>query len=311
MAKRERGPTGQWRRRLAQTLQTAVAYPPYWFLRLLPLDMASALAGWLGRAFGPKLSANRRAERNLRLVFPDLDDAARRRIVTGMWDNAARVVTDYIHLGALLAQPDRIEVRGGKVLERLRRDGRPTLFFSAHLANWEMVTLAVRRAGLPLCVVYRRFNNPGVDRVVRRLQGQSGVTLVPKGGRGARRLVGLIEDGMSTVMLVDQRLNNGIAVPFFGYRAMTAPALARLARRFDAPIVPARVERLAGARFRVTFEPPLEVPHGEDPAAEERAVMARVNARLEAWIRERPEQWFWLHRRWPKEPDPMAPDSGE
>ncbi len=101
-------------------------------------------------------------------------------------------------------------------------------------------------------------------------------------------------------MLVDQKMNDGIAVPFFGRDAMTAPALARLARRFDCVVVPARVERIKGAHFRLVCETPLDVPKTEDQHADVLALMTAVNATVERWIRADPKQWFWLHRRWPE-----------
>ena len=100
-------------------------------------------------------------------------------------------------------------------------------------------------------------------------------------------------------MLADQKMNDGIPVPFFGRPAMTAPALAALALRFDCDVLPARAERLAGAHFRLTVFPPLPLPRTGDSHADAAALMAQVNAILETWIRDRPEQWFWVHQRWP------------
>jgi Transposase DDE domain/Bacterial lipid A biosynthesis acyltransferase len=100
-------------------------------------------------------------------------------------------------------------------------------------------------------------------------------------------------------LLADQKLNDGIPVPFFGRPAMTAPALAVLALRFDCDVLLFRVERLDGARFRVTVFPSLPLTRSGEPHADAAALMVRVNALLETWIRDRPEQWLWLHRRWP------------
>jgi Kdo2-lipid IVA lauroyltransferase/acyltransferase len=94
-------------------------------------------------------------------------------------------------------------------------------------------------------------------------------------------------------------MNDGIPVPFFGRPAMTAPALAVLALRFDCDVLPARVERLDGARFRLTVFPPLPLPRSGEPHADAAALMYLVNVTLEAWVRDRPEQWLWVHRRWP------------
>jgi Kdo2-lipid IVA lauroyltransferase/acyltransferase len=104
--------------------------------------------------------------------------------------------------------------------------------------------------------------------------------------------------GTHLTLLADQKMNDGIPVPFFGRPAMTAPALAVLALRFDCDVLPARVERLAGARFRLTVFPPLPLPRSGEPHADAAALMARVNATLEAWVRDRPEHWLWVHRRW-------------
>ncbi|MDP6174798.1 MAG: lysophospholipid acyltransferase family protein [Rhodospirillales bacterium] len=100
-------------------------------------------------------------------------------------------------------------------------------------------------------------------------------------------------------MLVDQKMNDGISVPLLGLDAMTAPALAQFAVKFNCPVVPTRVERLGGARFRLTFYPPIEAPVTGDKQADIRAFMIQVNDLLSQWIRERPEQWLWVHNRWP------------
>jgi KDO2-lipid IV(A) lauroyltransferase len=94
-------------------------------------------------------------------------------------------------------------------------------------------------------------------------------------------------------------MNDGIPVPFFGRDAWTAPAIAQLALRFDCAIVPARIDRLGGARFRITVEPPVAIERTGDRQADVHAIMAKVNKVIEGWIRDRPELWFWLHRRWP------------
>lgn len=101
-------------------------------------------------------------------------------------------------------------------------------------------------------------------------------------------------------MLVDQKMNDGIVVPFLGQDAMTAPALAQFALRYDCPVIPARVERLDGARFRITVLPPIPLARTGDRQTDIFNAMVQVNGLLEQWIRERPEQWLWLHRRWPK-----------
>jgi KDO2-lipid IV(A) lauroyltransferase len=151
---------------------------------------------------------------------------------------------------------------------------------------------------MKLSNVYRAANNRHVDRLLRVLRTDS-AELIPKGSAGARRVIAALGRGAPLAMLIDQKMNDGIPVPLFGRDAMTAPALAQLALKYDCPVLPARVERVGGAHFRVTVEPPLAVPRSGDRQADTRALMAAVNQQLERWIAARPEQWLWLHRRWP------------
>jgi KDO2-lipid IV(A) lauroyltransferase len=138
-----------------------------------------------------------------------------------------------------------------------------------------------------------------VDKLLNRARSVIGTELVPKGTVAARRAIAALQEGRHIAMLVDQKMNDGIAVPFFGHDAMTAPALAQLALRFDCAIMPARVERLKGARFRIVMSPPIEITPTGDRQADTLAIMTAVNAEIESWLRERPEMWLWLHRRWP------------
>lgn len=299
-------PPSRGKLRLSHLPQLMVALPAYYVLKAMPLEAAECVAGWIGRLLGPKVGASRRAVQNLRLVFPAMPEAEIRRIVRAMWENLARVPVDYTHLGRILADSDRLEVAGTEILERVKQSGRGAILVSGHIGNWEMVTLAARRQGLKVVSVYRRFNNPVIDSYVYRLQSASGVEAVHKGAPGARRMMQALAEGATVVLLADQRMNNGIEVPFFGIPAMTAPALARLAFRFDVPVVPIHTERVAPARFRVTVEEPLAMPRSGDGSADEKALMTAVNRRIEAWIRARPEQWLWVHRRWPRDAKPAA-----
>lgn len=290
--------------------------PPRLFVaigRRITVDRASDMMAALGRFVGPKLGAHRRIRENLRLVWPDIADAEVERISRGVWDNFARVPNDYWNLDRIRDEHDaRIEIAGLEHLTALREGGRPAILFAGHLAEWEMVTLAARRHGLPLTVVYRPFNNPYVDAFVRDMQRTSGVELIMKGREGARRLTQVLKAGGNTIMLVDVRMNDGISVPFMGLDAMTPAAPAALALKYGALLAPVRVERTGPARFRVTFEAPRPPVDTGDRTADIAATMTWVNSRIEEWVRARPEQWMWLHRRWgkhPKRADEPPPES--
>jgi Kdo2-lipid IVA lauroyltransferase/acyltransferase len=271
---------------------------------LLPLDWASALGGALARRVGPHLGISKRARLNIGRALPELSDGEIADAIAGMWDNLGRVAAEYPHLQKIrVFEPrGRVETHGVEHIDRAVAAGRRMIIFSGHIANWEIAMLAAVQYGISVAQIYRAANNPQVDRMITRFRGDAG-ELIPKGTVAARRAIAALRRGAHLAMLADQKMNDGIPVPFFGRTAMTASALAVLALRFDCDVLPTRVERLAGAHFRLTVFPPLDLPRSGDQHADVAALMAQVNQTLEVWIRDRPEQWFWLHRRWPDQPE--------
>jgi KDO2-lipid IV(A) lauroyltransferase len=269
-------------------------------MRALPLDAASALGGALGRAIGPRLGISKRARLNLHAALPELPEDDIAAIIRGMWDHLGRVAAEYPHLRNLRVfdTAGRVATAGLDHLKRALAVGRPVIIFGGHIGNWEIAALAAGQYGIDVAQIYRAANNPLVNRMIAGFRG-SDSEFIPKGAIASRRALAALRRGAHLTLLVDQKLNDGIAVPFFGRPAMTAPALASLALHFGCTVLPARVERLSGAHFRLTIESPLPLPRSGNRNADAAALMTEVNRTLERWIRERPEQWFWVHRRWP------------
>ena len=286
---------------LAYRLQALGARLMLGLFGLLPLDAASALGGWLGRTIGSRLAMNRRARRNIARALPELSEREIDGVIRGMWDNLGRVTAEYSHLHKFdCYDGGRIEVIGAEFVDELREDGRAGIFFSGHLANWEVCCLAATQRGVPIFQAYRAPNNPLIDPIIDRIRTRAlGTPRYAKGAQGARQLVKHLKSGDHLALLIDQKLNEGIPVPFFGRDAMTMVAMASFALKFDVPIVPAHVVRLGGARFRIIVEPPMEITPTGDRDADIANIMGRATAIVEGWIRENPAQWFWMHRRWP------------
>jgi KDO2-lipid IV(A) lauroyltransferase len=283
--------------RFAHWAEAALVFLLAGFFRLLPLPVASAVGGLIGRTVGPLLPAHATARKNLTRVMPGLAEAEQKRILRGMWENLGRVAAELPSLpGSRLTS--RMIVHG---VENLPPAGKPVIYFSGHLGNWELTYTIAHDAGLPIVIIYRAANNPYVDKLIRGARESHCKGLFPKGHRGAAGIVRALKQNMSLAMLVDQKMNDGIAVPFFGIDAMTAPAIAQFALRYDLPIIPARVLRKDGCHFEATVYPPLAVARTGDDEKDTLAIMIQINAMIESWVREHPEQWFWVHRRWPKE----------
>lgn len=284
---------------IRRRLEAVLAYAVLGFFAALPVDWASGLGGFLARNVGPFLKVSNVARRNLGRTFPDKSKAEIETIVTEVWDNLGRVAGEFPHIDWLMR--NRVELVGRENLELLRDDGQPGLFVAAHLGNWELAATTAVMQGIPIILVYREANNPWVEKLYRRYRAHAAPGgQIAKGPEGAREIMQALKSGGHVGMLVDQKMNDGIAVPFLGREAMTAPAVGRFAVRFKCPVVPARVERLKGAHFRVTICPPLDHTLCGDAHQDTLNLMTVINDQIGAWIRERPGQWLWLHKRWPE-----------
>ncbi len=274
-------------------------------LRALGPVASSNLMGTFTRTIGPLLPVSRVADGNLRAALPDLDDAERRRVVRGVWENLGRTFGELPHI-VNLHETDAgpgWELVGADTVRWLVEKGGPAILFSGHIGNWEVLPVAAAARGAPFSSFYRPTENKQIDAMIRDMRRQAAradIKMFPKGATGARQSLMHLSRGGRLGMLMDQKMNDGIEARFFGRPAMTAPALAALALRLRCPVIPGYVERLGPARFRVTCEPPLVLPDSGDRAADVAALTQTVNDTMERWIRAKPESWLWLHRRWPK-----------
>jgi KDO2-lipid IV(A) lauroyltransferase len=278
-------------------------------LRRLPVVAASNLGGAVARSIGPLLPVSGVADANLRLALPELDAPARLRVIRGVWDNLGRTVAELPHIGDLRQTGSGAgwEIKGEAILRNLAARKGPIILVSGHIGNWELLPTAAAAIGMPMGSVYRAARNPIVDGIIIDLRRRAAGGEQPqfaKGAAGARAAMAFLRQGGRLGMVVDQKMNDGIPAPFFGRPAMTAPAAAAFALRFGCPVVPCYVQRLGPARLRVVVEEPLKLPDTGDRQADIAILTGAINVCLERWIRARPEQWLWLHRRWPKE---MAP----
>jgi KDO2-lipid IV(A) lauroyltransferase len=292
--------------KLVHRIEGAAAQAAGWLLRRAGPVRASNLGGAVARQIGPMLPVSAVAHRNLTLAMPELDEASRRRIVRGIWDNLGRTAAEFPHVGHLEETPagPGWEVVGSEHIEALAARGGPALLFTGHISNWEVLPLATARKGVNFATLYRPADNPVIDAMILRMRRASpgaNENLFPKGSHGARQTLLHLRQGGFVGLLQDQKMNDGIEVQFFGRPAMTASALAALAVKIRCPVLPTYAQRIGPARFRVTYEPPVPVPDTGDRNADVAALTQTVNDRLEAWIRAAPESWLWLHRRWPKE----------
>lgn len=283
----------------------AVAYDVLMFLmRLIPLDTASALGGWLLRKLGPLTKTHKVAELNTRFVWPEMPEGERAQLLRDQWDNLGRTVAEFAQVDRILPYGDnpRVTLVGGEILDDLRDRNQGAVLVSGHFANWEMLGVAIVKRGVKMQVTYRAANNPYIDKRIVDNRRSYGVRLfAPKGRDGAAELLAALKRGECVGLMNDQKFNGGVRSPFFGRDVETAPGPSRLALKFDAPIIPFCVRRTKGAYFVVTAYPPLEFERTGDKTRDIENAVVAINQFIEDRIVEAPEQWFWVHKRWPND----------
>lgn len=293
-------PEGGAAERLLWAVEGGLAGALWRTFAALPVERASDLGAALGRRLGPRLRKHRHVLANLAVAFPDWSAEQRAAVAAESWAQAFRMVAELPHLADLVAgRSGRIEVRDPHGVAAALR-GRPALFVTAHLGNWNLTPVAAVRAGIKVAVIFRRQTSPRIEALFERARaGLPWRSLeVEEAGRA---MLEELKAGRAVGLLPDQRFEEGEPVPFFGHPAPTPVAPARIAVKMGLPFVAARVVRLEGCRFEIRVEPPLE-PDGSIRDLRERAfqLTAALNRLFEGWIREHPEQWLCAKRRWPR-----------
>jgi KDO2-lipid IV(A) lauroyltransferase len=271
-----------------------------------PIKTANRL-GRIARTIGPLLREQKIGRANLMAAFPEKSPEEIEAILAGVWDNLGRIGAEFAHIdhiwdydAAHPEKPSRVEfgTRSKEIYDRLRDDGKPALIFASHLGNWELPALAAVAHGLDAAILYRRPNIASADRIIEEMRQVKMGTLIPAGRDAPFRLAEALQRGQHVAMLVDQYLTGGVEVTFFGRKTRANPMLARLRRQIECPIHGVRIIRLPGHRFRAELSEEVEPVRDAAGQIDIQGTTQAITSVVEGWIREYPEQWLWLHRRW-------------
>jgi len=273
-------------------------------LRLFPMDSAIGVFERFARWLGPKLKRHQVALDNLALAFPEKSIEEREKIAIESWAQMARGLLEYGYLDVIFdldedgQDSEHIEIINAEQFVKLRDDGLPAIVFTGHLANFELMPMAAAKFGLQIKSLFRAPNNKYVAKRIANARKDVSGNLIASRQGASFELMGALERGDHVGILIDQKFRRGINVPFFGHDAPSNPLLAKLARRYDCPVHGARTIRLPDGRFRLEITEELDLPRTEDGDIDIRGTTELVNKVVEGWVREYPEQWLWIHRRW-------------
>ncbi|WP_297489923.1 lysophospholipid acyltransferase family protein [Acidocella sp.] len=295
--------------RLSHRVEAAIVWLLIKLLRPLSPATASRLGAAVAGAIGPFIPTSKLADKNLRLAMPELNAAQRRQIVKECWQNLGATAAELVRIGDIREIPRGAPGPGYTIIgwdEHVApalAHGGPSVFFTGHIGNWEILPASAHAHGLEIGYMYRAASNKLVDAMVMDLREANfgrKITMFAKGAAGGRAAYAHLLKKGHLGLLVDQKLDTGLAVPFFGHSAQTMDAMASFALKFRCPVIPTYVERIGPARLLVICEAPLPLPDTGDKAADALALTTTMNEILERWIRAKPGAWLWLHRRWPK-----------
>jgi Kdo2-lipid IVA lauroyltransferase/acyltransferase len=276
-------------------------------LRRTNYDRMANFSGRLMRTIGPLFRENRIARAQLTAAFPEKSPGEIETILRGVWDNLGRMGAEFAHLDRLWDFDPENPTRHGRIelaepdIERFRKilyDGKPALLFAAHLANWELPAICAATYKLDSAVLYRRPNIKRLNEWITETRAATMGELISTGLNAPMKLSQALERGTHVGMLVDQYYVRGVEVTFFGRRTNANPLMARLARHFNCPIHGARMIRLPGNRFRAEMTEEIQPARDAQGEIDIAGTMQVIMNVIEGWVREHPEQWLWLHRRW-------------
>lgn len=271
-------------------------------IRLMPVEMVSATGKRILTRHATHTRKTDKIRRNLEIAFPDKTDEQLDALVSVIWGNFGSILAEYPHLGNLTGRDfdKRFEVVHLGRSKTFNVGGPPAVFVGSHLSNWELAPGILHALKVPVTALVAPLQNPWMDRLMHRLRSASGARLLAR-GNSVRDLMRNLKQGRSIGFVVDQRVDSGEPITFFGHDKLTSTTPARIALRFNCDLIPMQVERLENVHFRVTFHEPIRpCTDAGDTSSQARQMMQQVNNLFEAWIRHRPDEWFCSQRRWPK-----------
>lgn len=273
----------------------------FWLVGRLSIDRARRLSAFVFGLAGTHSDKAKKAETNLSIAFPDSTPQWRQQTVRGIFRSLGESAAELIKLEQIWAERDeRIDFVVHPKAAELMEAKRPAIFVSAHIGPWQVAPLVTKRYDLTINTIYAPESNPVIADLMRGLRQFLGERLISTEA-GLRPLIKELAAGNSINMAMDTRLDSGKMVPFFGREALTSTGAAGLALRSGAALVVARAERLPKGRYRITMYEPLASSCPEAPQKDQALdLTAQINRYFEGWIREYPDQWICLKRRWPK-----------
>jgi len=264
--------------------------------KLLGYRIASELGYFLGKTFGPFFRSKKIISDNLNKFDSSLTSEKIKKISQEMWGNYGRILSEYPYISNFRkGNLDKyIKIENVERLEEVKK-GQPVVFVSAHFSNFELMAMAIEKAGINLSAIYRPLNNKMVNSIMEPLRRKYICKKqIKKGLNGVREALKYFKQGVSIAIMIDQRVSEGERINFFNYPAHTTTIPAQFVKKFGCKIQPVHIERYDKVNFKISFDEQIAM----DANADDAFISLRLNQWLEEKIRKNPSQWIWSHDRW-------------
>ena len=263
---------------------------------------ASTLGSLLGKSIGPFFRSKSITKHNIKIALGDLDVEKETEIINGMWSNIGSTFAEYVFLKDFKLNRtnfDHIKINGANYLEQIKKNNVPVIFYSAHIANFELMAMELDKFGIKLAAIYRPLNNFLLNPLMEYLRMKYICpTQIPKGRMGMREIIKRVKDGYSVALMVDQRVSEGPRTPFFNKPAHTTTIPAQLALKYNCKLVPIFLERKKGINFEMTICEPYAIQKTGNDDEDIINITLEINQIIEKMIIRNPTQWIWSHNRW-------------
>ena len=270
--------------------------------KIIGLRNASHLGSVLGRAIGPLFRSKKIIKQNIKIGLGEIDKKKEAEIINSMWSNIGRTFAEYVFLKDFKLNKtnfDHIKITGVNHLDVIKKNNEPVIFYSAHLANFELMAMEIDKFGIKCAAIYRPLNNIFLNPLMEYLRMKYICpTQIPKGRMGMREIISRINDGYSIALMMDQRVSEGQKVPFFNKPAFTTTIPAQLALKYDCKLVPIFLERKESVYFEMTIHEPYKIEKTGNDEDDTKNITLKINQVIEKMIVKNPTQWIWSHNRW-------------
>ena len=270
--------------------------------KIAGLKNASTLGSLLGKSIGPFFRSKSITKQNIKIALGTLDVEKETEIINGMWSNIGSTFAEYVFLKDFKLNRtnfDHIKIKGANYLEQIKKNNMPVIFYSAHLANFELMAMELDKFGIKLAAIYRPLNNYLLNPLIEYLRMKYICpTQIPKGRMSMRGIISRVKVGYSVALMVDQRVSEGPRTPFFNKPAHTTTIPAQLALKYNCKLVPIFLERKKGINFEMTICEPYAIQKTGNDDEDTKNITLKINQIIEKMIIKNPTQWIWSHNRW-------------